>query len=426
MVISMTKRPAAIFIGFCNVITDIACMQILLTSVTHFNRGDAVRLEPLVWVMCALAMYALNCILMSRSAAIPALVGANAAGFALALFALIRTAPALTSFFGYAITVVFSIFTAVEAFRFAVKKNMQNSQIIRFDVYIILLVWKFIALEGGMARYDLPFLLIVLALNIICNLVLRSSEENVGRALPVSPVAGTFFSVGLFALMAAVVFGFVRLFASGSRTVVEMLISVVQNGVWAVFSLLGRFFMWLFSLVTFREMETDYALEAFETAGMEAVYDQLHFPAYVLHIVAAAFAGAAIAAIVYLVFRFRKTRVSAKSLNPASLAAPVRRIKGAGRFKRRLESILGDIIFAIKSIRHINTPQGTLVSLERWGKKRGNAKKPGQTMREYLVSLSPALVLVADDLDAIYFGSGSGCLSKADCRKIRREFFSGK
>ena len=80
------------------------------------------------------------------------------------------------------------------------------------------------------------------------------------------------------------------------------------------------------------------------------------------------------------------------------------------------------IVFFVKSALYINTPPGTFVSLERRGKKHDNARAPGQPMREWLLALSEDLAPLADDLDRIYYGGGTGTLSKTDCRAMRRDY----
>lgn len=415
------KRPAVIFTGFCGVLTSIACMQIVMTSVTFFGRGAPMRLEPLAWVFSALVLYIVNYALMRKAATIPVYAAANALTLVFAIIALITTAHTLSGFIGYLVTVVLAMLTVAEVIRFTVNTQTVYSRMIRFDAYLMLTFWYFLSVSGGMPMDDIPFILSVLVLNIVCNLMLRSSEEDAGRALTASPMAGVLFSVGLFGLITAVVYGFMRLFASGSRTAVEAFFAALQTGFRVLFSLLGRFFEWLFSLIPFRESEMGFISETVETVAMEEVIpDLIHIPDEVLYTIAAVCSAAIIAMAVVFIYRFRKTRVTLSGFGKTSLWAPARRNKGAGLLKRRLMAIFDSIVFLINSVRYINTPQGTFVSLERWGRKRGKAMKAGQTMREYLLALSPSLRQIADDLDLIYFSDGTGRLTKTDCRRIRR------
>jgi len=397
-------------------------MQILMTSVSFFGRGAPIRLDPLTWVICAIVTYSLNYVLTGKSATVPVYAGANAAVFAVSVFAFIQTAHALTGFMGYLLTVVFAIVTIMDAIRCSTKTYTVYSRIIRFDAYIMLMIWYFLSVSGGLPMYDAPLVLSVLALNIICNLALRSSEENAGKALTASPIAGTLFSVGLFGLMSAIVYGFVRLFASGSRSAVETIIYAVQTGLRVFFSLLGRFFEWLFSFFPDYESDEGFMVESPGIASGEETFEQIHVPDAILYVIAAVCAAALIAGVIYFVFRFRKKRVTFRGFGNTSPWGHVRSAKGTGRLKRRLKAIIDSFVFNLKSIRYLNTPQGTFVRLERWGSKRSRAKKQGETMREYLLALSPDLVPIADDLDLIYFGAGTGCLSKADCRRIRHDF----
>jgi len=269
----------------------------------------------------------------------------------------------------------------------------------------------------------MPFLLVVLVLNIISNLALRSHEQNVGRALQASPVTGVLFSFGLFAAMFFIVFGIVRLLASGSRDATVMIFSALWAGIRYFLSLLGRFFEWLFSLLPYNEYEMDFEIISEAPAEMGEAAEQLQMKPEILYIITAVVALAAIAGLIYVLFRFRKKRLHEKIAAPSATRQPVRRSKGAGRLRKRFLALIAAIVFTVKSFRYINTPPGTLVRLERWGKRRGMARRPGQTTRGFLLSLSQDLRPVADDLDLIYFGRRAGRLSKADCRRMRRDFF---
>jgi hypothetical protein len=315
-----------------------------------------------------------------------------------------------------------AIATSVRTIRFPGTAQPLNAQMVRFDIFVFSLMWKFLCLGGGMPGYDVPFLLVVLVLNIICNLVMRSSEENVGRALPAAPVAGTVFSIGLFAVMAAIVFGLVRLFATGARSAADTFFAAMRSIIGAFFAMLGRFFEWLASFLPRQEFEGQFEMPPGETAQADSIIEPVNIPEEVLYIAAAVLGAIIIAGAVYLVIRFRKARFYAGSPGRPGRMKPVNLGRSAGRLRSRILSILRKIVFAIKSIRYLNTPQGTLVYLERWGRKRGMARTPGQSMRGYLMSLSQLLEPIADDLDAMYFGSGIGSLTKADCRRMRQDF----
>jgi len=417
------KSPSSLFIGFNCVLTGIAGMQIVVVSLSYFGRGETQRLNTLVWAACAAAFFALNIILRKKPVSVPVLALANAALSALSLFVIITTAHSLSGFWGYLITVAMTLVTAVISFRYSGKTQTPSSQLVIFDMYIVLLFWQFLIMSSGMPGDDIPFLLFVLLLNIICNLAVRSREQNMRPALRVHLVRGLVFYVGLLAVMCAFVFGLIRLFSSTSRYAVAVFFDSIWNGVRYVLALLTRFFDWFFTLFKYDDKGMGIVMDTPATAGTETGIDQFRIRPEILYILTALLALAVVVGFVIAVYRFRKTRLHGSSLvSPAQQQVPVRR-KGSGRVRSRAKALLRGMVFTVKSLLYINTPPGTLVRLERWGKRRGKKRRPGQTMREYLLSLSSELLPIADDLDLMYFGSGSGMLTKDDCRRIRRDFF---
>jgi len=303
------KSLAASFIGFTCVITGIAGMQTVIVSLSYFGKGSMLRLNTLVWAACAASFFALNNILRRKSVLLPRLVLANATLFGLSLFVIIMTAHELSGFWGYLITVVLALITAVISFRYSDKTQTQSSQLIIFDMYIVLMFWEFLLISSGMPGDDLPFHLFVLLLNVICNLAVRSREHNMSSTLRLHIVRGIVFYIGLLAVMSALVFGLVRLFSSASAYAVTAFFNTLGNGLRYMLSLPERFFDWFFSLFTYSHKDISTPVTDAGTAGPEISIEQFRIRPEILYAVVTILALVAVVVFVLVVYRFRKKRL---------------------------------------------------------------------------------------------------------------------
>jgi hypothetical protein len=399
-------------------------MQIIFTTMSHLGNGTPAWLDLPLWLLGGIICFLVNFFLLEQPRSLPILVGANAALFGLLLFSLIYFAPLLSGFFNHLVVVVFAIITVSMAYYLAFKPLSLQKHLLYFDAYMMGMLWLFLAMAGGeMADTDLWAYLLLIVLNLVCNMVLRSVESNVGATLCGAPVRGALFAFGMVAGMVLVIFAIVRLLAAGASDMVASVWLGVKAALAAVWGAIERFMAWLASLIRVDQELPPLELEAMPS--MEGVEElpPADIPLTALYMAGAIAAAVILSGIVYLICRFRKKKLRIEVSRAGREAAP-RRNRLAGGVKRRIAQFWAQLRFRLAALRHRSTPPGLLVSLERWGKKHGMPRLAGETMREYLSRLSPdgALLPVADALDAMYFGGGANSLSKAACRQLRREF----
>ena len=422
------KKPATIFAGVTCIATDIALMQILYTTISYAGRGNKAWPGLLIWLISGSLCYLVNLAVLKKSASVPALTIMNIALLAALLYAMIRSASGLVGFFNYAFLALFSIITVAESVRWAISPVSPNKQLRRFDAQILAMLWLFLNYAAGMPRIDLPLMMVVLILNVICNITLRAAERDVGGMLCGSPIAGPLLYCGLAGGGAALVYFIVRFLSTGSQEIVSAIISAAKAAVLSLFGAIGRFFSWLVSLLPYQEQEItemDMAPPPPIVGGDDL--GDVAVPPILKYIVFGAIAIIAIIVFAYFIYRMRGRRIKLKT-HISEPDAKLRREKSDRAFRRRILAIIRELKFLITAILRRSTSPGTLVYLERWGKKHNCARGLGESMREYLYRLSPTggFSLLALDLDSIYFGGKRQTLSKSDCRNLRRKFHRHK
>lgn len=418
------RRGPAIFIGCVRIATDIACMQILFTTMSHLGNGNPAWLDLSLWLLTGVLCFLVNFFLLERPRSLPALVGVNAVLLGVLLFVLIYFAPLLSTFFAHLVVVVMAIITVATAYYLAAKPLSLQKHLLYFDAYMLGMLWLFLAMAGGeMPATDLPIYLVLIVLNLICNMVLRSVESNVGVTLCGAPVRGALFSLGMVAGVSLLIFAVVRLLAASASSMVGAAWLGIKTALAAIWNAIERFLAWLVSLIQFDQELPPLELETMPSAeGMDEM-PPLDVSPTALYVIGGILAAAVIIGVLCLLYRFRKKKLAIQIARAGREAAP-RRSRLAGGARRRMAQLLAALRFRLAALRHRNTPPGVLVSLERWGRKHDMPRLDGETMREYCTRLSPAghLEPVAGALDTMYFGGGGNPLSKSECRRLRRDF----
>ena len=131
------RRAPVIFTGCVRIATDIACMQILLTTLSQLGNGSPAWLELPLWILAGLICFLVNFFLLEQPRSIPFLVGVNVVLFGLLLFSLIFFAPLLNGFFSHFVVVIFAVITVSRSYYRSAKPPALQQHLLSFDAYML-------------------------------------------------------------------------------------------------------------------------------------------------------------------------------------------------------------------------------------------------------------------------------------------------
>lgn len=420
------KEKVHIFTGAVEIMTGITLMHVILMSISFFGRSGGTRLNFPLWLALGLACFLINRLLLRTPRSIPFMASMNVFFFAVSLFLLLHFPHLINGVLCYIIIVVFTIITVSRAYYLAYKPIVLAKHLMHFDTLVMIIFWLFLSQSGSdlMPIGDNLLILLILFVSIISNVVLRSAENDVGSLICGSPILGSLLSLGMIAGIGAIIFALTRLLASGSKTAVAAILSGFLAVVSALWDMIDRFFMWLLSLVTLREVEIDIEPEAAASAFTSDELVKVDIPLDTIYKILAVSGALILALAIFLVIRNRKLKIGLPQTSRVGVPSP-RRSRLSGGLKRRFDSFISRLRFAFLSFRYRNTPPGVLIRLEKHGRKTGAPRLNGESFREYLGRLSPDSLLLplADALDALYYGGAPAASFKSDCRSIRKTYF---
>ena len=292
------------------------------------------------------------------------------------------------------------------------------------DVIVLCTIWAALIHEGGTLPADqlIPYPAGLLV-NLACLLALRTFGES-REVVYGSRLGGALLSVGLLGVIGALLYLFVRFLAGGARSAMAAVLSGalgLLNGLWG---LIDRFFTWLSSL--FPPLEQEGAPPPAESMGAvsgEEELSQVVLDPRLLIALGIVAAVLAVGVLVFLLIRMRRVRLHLDVAAPAR--RQVRRTGNAGALGRWLAGLLFRLKFALLLTLRRGSPMGTLVWLERWGRRHHAPRAPGETYRSYFLRLlpladparrdrlAPLLEQLADCLDARCFGAARPAFSAA-------------
>ena len=287
-----------------------------------------------------------------------------------------------------------------------------HAHLSHLDVLILATLWLLLMESGGAEKSPgtAAWAVMLLLADAATAVTLRTDGGRgaLRAALP---------ALGSAALLALVISALVRLF-SRSGAVTGAVFGGIASFFRRLWTAIDRWMTTLASHIHHEEVfeALDPGEELPSLAGVEAGGTTLSLqhpwiPAVVLGLLA-------LGVVLFFVLRFRRHRLSSVSVGAVGGAQEVRVSRLKGALRRRLEELLRALRFRLTARRHRDTPAGVLVWLEHHGRRR----RPGETVREYLIDRDPVLFApLADALDAEFFGGGAPSLTPAECRQLRAD-----
>ena len=317
--------------------------------------------------------------------------------------------------FGYVLTVLLiSGICVFVPLYYVITGPVLTKHLVFIDLSIFSLIWLFLFLTAvrvnTFSTVCAVFVALIDAGGAVC---LRMSEggmkEGIGKAV--------LLSMGAAGAAALVIWLLVGLFSrSGGVT------GAVLNGFKAfllkIWEGLQAFADWLSRFISTEEGEVQ--LDPVSSAGgisEEISYGETAVDPVRIAIVIGIIAVAAVIVLV-IIFRKKKTLAAVRSAGTVQVARHKALKKRAGVWKKLLEKL----IFIKNTFVYRNTPPGVLVWLERFAAKSKAERGSGESIRAFLMRMSPEGLFaeLADDLDAALYGKGAYSLSAERCRQLRK------
>lgn len=356
-------------------------------------------------------------IMLRKEIRIPVLAAGSAALFAGNIAAYLISYKG-EIFVGFVLAIILvSAITVFVPLYYCIREQPLTKHLIFIDAMLLTLIWLFLFYPvTNMEKLSLALAVIVTLADVGGAICLRMSEggmnEGVGKAFALS--------MGAAAVTAGAVFFLVKLFSRSSH-VTETVLSGIRAfflKLWEIFSAFADWIARLIGPQETQEMIPDAAMEM-GSLEEEAVLSETYMsPVPFLVILAAA----AVILAVFLIHRFRKNRMALHVGNYG--AVKVVRQKKKKKTVPLWKKWADKLIFIKNAVLYRNTPRGLLVWLERSAQRNKAPRGRGESVREFLFRISPdgTLSVLADELDAAFYGGKTGGLSSGDCRKIRKDF----
>lgn len=400
------------------------CLPFHALFVTFQTRMDPLPTLPALPMFAVLAaVYLLNALLLRRGVPLPALAVCDllALAGAVALVLPLAVLPGVGSavFAGLIVAAGWGICLYTAFHPVTVPKLLTQC-----DVIVLCTIWAALIQGGGSLPVEqlMPYPAGLL-LNLACLLALRTFGES-REVVYGSRLGGALLSAGLLGVIGALLYVFVRFLSGGARSALAAFLQGALGLLRGLWELLNRFFTWLLSHFT-PDVESGAppTADPMGSAQTEEELMQVVLDPRLLIALGVILAVAAAGVLIFFLVRMRRVRLHLE------LTAPQRRqVRRSGR-SGALGQWLAGLLFRLKcallfTLRR-NSPMGTLVWLERWGRRRRAPRKQGETYRRYFLRLQsladPAcrerlaqlLEQLADCLDQRCFGTGRPAFSAA-------------
>lgn len=422
------KRPGNPLENAVTLVTDISILNIIFLTFSMPTLPHSLaplQIGYLPWLCCGLAGYLVNSAFLRRPRAVPSIAALNvliAAGEASVLFLFSSGIASLPLLAVFVSAVLFSVGRGCYL---VFNPVLPKQRLTYTEASFFLVLWFYFLQTGGISfptSYDfILFFVLTLNLVVLAKFRITSGGENPNFSgrwtafLMISVSAVLSLSLLLFT---GFVSGGLRFLTSGTIDLIATVIGTVLNA--AAFC-----FNFLLSLIPNPSSSSmtppDEILKGLHL-GKKKVPETSENPA-VLMVLTVILAAAAVAGIVFLLFRFRRIRVSVSS-GEKQPDSKKKRLHQLALLKRWLRAVLFRIRFLLISIKRRKTAAGLLLALEKFGSRRKLPRAGGETIRAYVNRLarstalsedgavSPLFARLCDELDFGYYSGGADCPSR--------------
>jgi len=363
--------------GLVSVIRIVCCWCSAFWMFTMSERGEPLGFYVLPYVVFGVIVFAFFRWLLRKPRALPLLAAAGAALWVLGSVVLLRRFSTISGFGALTFGVISVLTVVIFAVRDcmdppAAMKNISGLEITTlFFLFYLFVQYVF----GWPVTYSLPLLTaVVLSLTA----VIHQRISNVGS----SDSRGRIRSIAAAGGMLAIALAVAALFlAFGAEPLGKSVLTLYYGIVFCLkllWRLVNAVLYWLMSLVpeTQGEMLAEPAPEMIIT---EEMMEETQLPLWVLILLGSVAICAALAAVIYLIFRLRKLRLGGKTA-PRVGTAVERKRPSVRRWLRRLMEPLKSrlrILYATVVMR--GTPQALYLYLKRAGRRLDCGQLPGET-----------------------------------------------
>lgn len=432
----MTKKNS-LFSDLVTVITDITWINTVLYLFSSSQGGAALDTGYLPWFFCGLLVFCANSLFMQKSRAIYAIVGFNLLLFLLQAVVLLIFAVQLN---GMAAKVVCLLALALTTLReyFLVLYPTKPEQRLFYTESCVFLVLGFYFIRTGAtvpALYD-AILFGVLLLNIAALVEYRVFGDRGGAQSGLQRLGS---GVG-FAAIALLLFAVTAVFTLNLQAITQAVFAAAR-AVYHVILMILDFLERLFPPVPFADvpMEEGYSgIKEFEEESGRGSVSPLF--AKIVLITALIFVLGIILNGLYRLVRFL-VRIRHLRLSPIGGARYRQTRLHAKKFTglyRVLAFFKAKIRFLVLSVVRRNTAPGLLLFLERYGALHFQARRAGETHRQYIGRLiqnsrrdaltesAPLLQRLSDELDYAYYSPGGSAgyqdrLTRAQIIRVKKQ-----
>lgn len=431
------NQPRSTLDNAAVLVTDLSILNTIVLTFTVSPENGAVplRIDYPVLLLCGLAGYFLNVLFLAKPRPLPAIAGLNvliAAAEAAALFLFSSGVLGILRWAVFAFAVLFSTARGCYLVLYAVPLKQR---LVYTEGSFFMVLWFFF-LQSGITRYPVSYdfiLFFVLSLNLAVLVKLRVSGED--GTVNLSGRWAALLTASAAAVLAFSLLLFTGFFSGGLRALTAGTISAATRAGKALLNLLSAILSFLISLIP-PPSPSKFPMPEQSMEDIKPRIPHQQGDGQTTAIVLAAVLGAAaLAALVYLLIRFRHFRISA-SFGRGRAAGKKARSEKRRLFRRLLRAVSARVRFLLLSVARRKTAAGVLLALERFGRRRRLPRLGGETIRAYIERLirstdladggtSPLFARLCDELDFRYYGRGSagvpgGGLSPAELSRLRK------
>ncbi|GEM_PF-5901548 len=384
------KQKNDLFANAVSVVNDISIVNTLYLIFSFSETGVVSDIGYLPWFSCGLLGYFINYWFLKKPRTIPAIAFLNGFLYAAEALFLYLVSGRLGGALAYAFAAVFLLITVCREYYLVLHPVTPQSTLTHTEGCVILVLFLYFFQIGG---FEVPvsynvIMFLVLLLNIAAMIKFRISSEH-GNTLSVSGRwAALIF--GAISLALAVLLLLYAGFLSGAvREATTAVLAFIGASVKFIFHLIGSIIMFLISLLPPPPTEEGLPPEQPQFKIPEFETSDLSVNETALMVLGALAVAAVIALIAFLLMRFRHTRISSVFGGERLKQEKVRSDR-LSLLRRLINAARERLKFFVLSVVYRKTPVGLLLSLQRFGKRRGLKRLSGETHKSYLTRLAAA------------------------------------